>query len=98
LKKSNINLSHPLASSLFGLASKKNFIVKDKQPQADNDTSHLVRQELKADFMYVLGDFSVMLDEDTKALKITTLHPSKHLEIRPKTDNSIQIKSCRNNQ
>lgn len=50
---------------------------------------------LAAGVMYKIGDFSVMLDEDTNQLKVTTLHPSKHLEIRPKTDNSVEIKSCR---
>lgn len=56
-----------------------------------------VRPMLSAGMMYKLGDFSVMLDEDTNELKITTLHPSKHLQIRPKTDNSIVVKSCRQN-
>jgi hypothetical protein len=50
---------------------------------------------LAAGVMYKIGEFSVMLAEDTNQLKVTTLHPSKHLEIRPKTDNSVEIKSCR---
>ena len=69
--------------------------MKDEQPPASNDALHSARPILQSGIMYILGDFSVMLDEDTSELKITTLHPSKHLQIRPKTDNSIQIKSCR---
>jgi len=67
----------------------------DRLNAAVAEARHTVKPLLMAGVMYKMGDFSVMLNEETGELKITTLHPSKHLEIRPKTDNSIEIKSCR---
>jgi hypothetical protein len=63
--------------------------------QQPNNNSHSARPILQAGTMHILGDFSVILDEETGLLKITTLHPSKHLKIRPKADNSIEITACR---
>ena len=69
--------------------------MHDKLDAAVAEVQKNISPMLAAGVMYKIGEFSVMLDEDTKQLKVTTLHPSKHLEMRPKTDNSVEIKSCR---
>jgi hypothetical protein len=50
---------------------------------------------LAAGFLYTIGDFTILFDEDSHELKINTSHASKHLKVRPKADNSIEVASCR---
>ena len=46
-------------------------------------------------FLYMIGDFTILYDEDSHELKINTSHASKHLKVRPKADNSIEVAACR---
>jgi hypothetical protein len=50
---------------------------------------------LAAGFLYTIGDFTILFDEDSHELKINTSHASKHLKVRPKADNSIEVAACR---
>ena len=50
---------------------------------------------LVAGFLYMIGDFTILFDEDSHELKINTSHASKHLKVRPKADNSIDVSACR---
>ena len=38
---------------------------------------------------------TILFDEDSHELKINTSHASKHLKVRPKADNSIEVAACR---
>lgn len=69
--------------------------LDDKLNAAVAEAQKHVKPTLSAGIMYKVGEFSVILDEDTNDLKIITTHPSKHLAIRPKADNSVEITACR---
>ena len=63
----------------------------NNQEETDNNDKML----LLTDFLYHVGDFTILFDEDSNKLKINTSHGSKHLKIRPKADNSIEVSACR---
>lgn len=62
--------------------------LKHKTPTDANNV-------LAAGFLYMIGDFTILFDEDSHELKINTSHASKHLKVRPKADNSIEVAACR---
>lgn len=51
--------------------------------------------DLEPDFIYRIGDFTILFNEDSHELEISTSHASKHLKIRPKTDNRIIVSAYR---
>ena len=50
---------------------------------------------LSAGNSYKLGKFQIILDEDTGNLKVYVHTNSDHMQITPKSDNSVVIHACR---
>lgn len=69
--------------------------MHDKLDAAVAEVQKDISPMLASGVMYKIGDFSIVLNEDTNELKIITHHSSKHLAIRPKADNSVGITACR---
>ena len=61
----------------------------------NTETATCDNNVLVAGFLYMIGDFTILYDEDSRELKINTSHASKHLKVRPKADNSIEVAACR---
>lgn len=70
------------------MTTQNNNSVQDQNATCDNNM-------LAAGFLYTIGDFTILFDEDSHELKINTSHASKHLKVRPKADNSIEVSACR---
>lgn len=66
---------------------------KNNSVQYQNDTFD--NNVLANGFLYKIGDFTIIYDEESNELKINTSHASKHLKVRPKADNSIEVAACR---
>lgn len=66
-----------------------------KETQINHCTATDGYTVLPAGFIVKSGDFSILFDEETGELKITTHSSRKHIKIRPKADNSIVISACR---
>jgi hypothetical protein len=60
-----------------------------------HDTPTDANNVLAEGFLYMIGDFTILFDEDSHELKINTSHASKHLKVRPKADNSIEVSAYR---
>ena len=61
----------------------------------NTETATCDNNVLAAGFLYMIGDFTILYDEDSRELKINTSHACKHLKVRPKADNSIEVAACR---
>ena len=73
---------------------KKNIIMAQKYSKPDN-TAIDYASVLSAGNSYKLGKFQIILDEDTGNLKVYVHTNSDHMQITPKSDNSVVIHACR---
>ncbi len=65
--------------------------------KSNQEKNKAINSELSVNFSYKLGKFRLILDENTGNLKIYVTANREHMQITPKSDNSVLIHACVDN-